>query len=154
MFLNKPNFMALFKAHANPLEADGSLSAGQKQQLDLLENFLADLSNDHVSLDVDMMNLDLVITMQTATQMAYVPFTVTKDAVRILSRRPEEFSLQHDFRRDRLVVLLAQELGARAVVLGTAAAAADYLASKEDQVTVAAPVVAAPAALPAVPKAP
>jgi arginine deiminase len=148
MFLTKPDFMTLFNAHSSPLQADGSLSAGQKQQLDQLEDFLADLSNQDVSFGVDMLNLDMVITMQTATQMAYVPVTVTNDAIRVLGNRPEEFSLQHDFRRDRLVELLAKELGDRAVLMGTAAAAADYLASKEDQTATVAQVVATAPAIP------
>lgn len=151
MFFAKPNFMALFNAQASPLQADGSLSAGQKQQLDLLEGFLADLSKNHVTLGVDMMNLDMVITMQTATQMAYVPFTLTDSAVRILGRRPEEFSLEHEPRRDRLVVLLAEELGASAKRLGTAMAAADYLASKEQQTAAVASVGAIASTTPKTP---
>lgn len=148
MFLTKPDFMTLFNAHSSPLQADGSLSDGQKQQLDELEDFLADLSSKDVSFGVDMLNLDMVISMQTATQMAYVPFTVTNDAIRVLGDRPEEFSLQHDFRRDRLVELLAKELSVRAVLMGTAMAAADYLASKEEQTATAAPIVATAPATP------
>lgn len=158
MFGDKHTFLELFNARGSSLQADGSLSVAQKKQLDILEDFLAELSNDQVQFEIDVVNLDMVITMQSGQKMGYVPFTLTDKDVRILGHRQENFDLNHDFRRQRLMELLAQELSVRAEEIAVMSAATDYLMKKNEEAAApaleAAAVVSAPVVVASVPKTP
>ncbi|QQG37086.1 MAG: hypothetical protein HYS17_04795 [Micavibrio aeruginosavorus] len=153
MFGDKRTFLELFNARSSSLQADGGLSAAQKRQIDILEDFLAGLSNDQVQFEIDVVNFDMVITMQTGQKMSYVPFTLTDKDVRILGNSPENFDLNYDFRRQRLVELLAQELSVRAEAIAVMSAATEYLMQKERKAVAPVPAVVAAPAAPAAPAA-